>query len=72
MRYYFFTIKNNAIDSIQKEPTGLPVEYKSYKKSNQQEEMYYREINGAVTNIICQAINQSSAKEAVEAFLLSL
>jgi hypothetical protein len=71
MPFYCFSIINNAIDKVEKEPAGKSIEY-TYYESLETEQIYYRIINGKITHVICEANDLQSAKKATIQFLLTL
>ncbi len=73
MKHYSFSIANNHIEEYEGEVSGTSSEYKHYKeKSFGVEEIYYKTVNGKITDIICEAFDLNSAKKATSDFLSNL
>jgi hypothetical protein len=69
MRYYFLSIKDNAIDKIQSKGLGNASQYIHYEKFTGFEEIYYKTEDGKITIVMCEATNLLAAKSAINEFL---
>ena len=72
MRYFFFYIKNNKIDKIQRKGLGNASQYTHYEKSVGFEEIYYKVENNIIVTVMCEANSQELATKAVNLFLSGL
>jgi hypothetical protein len=72
MRYYFFSIKNNTIDKIQKTRLGNASQYTLHEKNIGFEEIHYKTSNGEIVTVMCEADSHELAIRAVKLFLSGL
>ena len=70
MAYYFFDIADNKIEKHQAHANISALEYKYFEKPSGDEHVYYKLTDGIITNIICEAKDETLATAAIEKFLI--
>ena len=69
MKFYHYEIADKKILSYNGEIPNTSFGFRHYQKTSGVEEIYYKERNGSVSAVICQAPDEISAKKAVDAWL---
>lgn|GEM_PF-1633961 len=69
MNYYRYTIANEEVKTFVGEITSLPVGFIEYEITLSGKSVYYKLVNGKITEMIGEGNNEDIARERVEEFL---
>jgi len=73
MKFHYYDIVDNKIDKYHGEVAGIFSDLHKYNgMSFGEAEIYYKTANGKITEVICQAFSESSARKAVNSLLDSV